>query len=107
MASLASFEGDGTPMRETQRLLLAQLSARVGSVVRGKWRIDALLGMGGMAAVYSATHRNGHRWAIKMLLPSLHERADIVRRFCKEGYVANEVSHPGAVTIVDDDVTED
>jgi serine/threonine-protein kinase len=91
----------------SESLLLAQVRARVGTVLRSKWRLDALLGMGGMAAVYSATHRNGHRWAVKMLLPSLNERADIVRRFCKEGYVANEVNHPGAVTIVDDDVTED
>jgi serine/threonine protein kinase len=107
MASLASFEGDGTPMRETQRLLLAQLSARVGSVVRGKWRIDALLGLGGMAAVYSATHRNGHACAIKMLLPSFSTNPDVIKRFLKEGYVGNEVKHPGVVTVLDDDVTED
>jgi serine/threonine-protein kinase len=108
MASLASLEsGAAASMSEAQRILLGQLRARIGTVVRGKWRIDALLGLGGMAAVYSATHRNGHGCAIKMLLPSFAANPDVIRRFLKEGYVANEVKHPGVVTVLDDDVTED
>jgi serine/threonine protein kinase len=79
----------------------------VGTVFRGKWRIDALLGVGGMAAVYAVTHRNGHRCAIKVLLPRHRTSPEIVRRFLKEGYAANEVGHAGAVTILDDDVTEE
>ena len=43
---------------------------RVGQLVRGRWRLDSLLGVGGMAAVYAATHRNGKRVALKMLHPS-------------------------------------
>ncbi len=35
--------------------------------MRAKWHLDALLGVGGMAAVYAATHRNGKRGAVKML----------------------------------------
>ncbi|MBK7580824.1 MAG: hypothetical protein IPI67_11520 [Myxococcales bacterium] len=34
---------------------------RIGVVLSGKWRVDALLGIGGMAWVYSATHRNQSR----------------------------------------------
>src|SRR4051812_43998480 len=34
---------------------------RVGKVVLGKWHLDAVLGVGGMATVYAATHRNGKR----------------------------------------------
>ena len=34
---------------------------RVGTVLRNKWRLDALLGVGGMATVFAATHRNGSR----------------------------------------------
>ena len=45
--------------------------ARIGRVLCGKWRLDRLLGMGGMAAVYAATHRNGKRVAVKMLHPAL------------------------------------
>jgi hypothetical protein len=38
---------------------------RVGSTLRGKWRLDAMLGVGGVAAVYAATHRNGQRAALR------------------------------------------
>ena len=35
--------------------------------INNKWRIDSLLGIGGMASVYAATHRNGSRAALKIL----------------------------------------
>ena len=40
---------------------------RLGELVLGKWRLDRLLGVGGMACVYAATHRNKKRAAVKML----------------------------------------
>jgi serine/threonine-protein kinase len=60
-----------------------------------------------MATVYAATHRTGSRAAIKMLHASHAWDAEIKRRFLREGYVANTVAHPGAVRVIDDDVTED
>ena len=81
--------------------------ARVGAVLRGKWRLDRLFGVGGMAAVYSATHRTGSRVDIKMLHAVHAWDVEIRRRFLREGYVANTVAHPGAVRILDDDVAED
>ncbi|MBI5533848.1 MAG: protein kinase [Deltaproteobacteria bacterium] len=81
--------------------------ARIGSVLRGKWRLDSLLGLGGMAAVYAATHRNGKRGAVKLLHVELAHNADIRERFLREGYVSNKIEHPGAVSVLDDDVTED
>jgi serine/threonine-protein kinase len=80
---------------------------RVGSVLRQKWHIDQLVGMGGMAAVYAATHRTGSRVAIKILHPTHAWDEDVTRRFLREGYAANTVAHRGAVRILDDDVTED
>ena len=32
--------------------------SRVGTLLKGKWHLDAVLGVGGMATVYAATHRN-------------------------------------------------
>jgi eukaryotic-like serine/threonine-protein kinase len=81
--------------------------ARVGWVLRSKWRLDALLGVGGMAAVYAATHRNGKRGAVKMLHLELSTNEEARRRFLREGYVANAVDHPGAVSVLDDDIAED
>ncbi len=80
---------------------------RVGSVIRGKWRLDSVIGIGGMACVYAATHRNQSRVAIKMLHPEVALDADVTARFLREGYVANAVRHPGTVKVLDDDVTED
>jgi serine/threonine-protein kinase len=75
-------------------------------VLRQKWRLDALLGLGGMAAVYAATHRNGSRGAVKVLHPELAVDRDIRQRFLREGYVANQVDHPGVVRVLDDDEDE-
>lgn len=81
--------------------------ARVGRYIKDKWHIDRLIGVGGMAAVYAATHRNGNRVALKMLHPQLSIDERTRGRFRREGYVANTVHHPGVVRILDDDMTED
>jgi serine/threonine-protein kinase len=80
---------------------------RLGHVLRGKYRLDAVLGVGGMAVVYAATHRNKKRFAIKMLHAELSLNTDVRTRFLREGYVANSVEHPGAVSVLDDDIAED
>ncbi|MDB4997400.1 MAG: serine/threonine protein kinase [Myxococcaceae bacterium] len=80
---------------------------RIGKVLREKWQLDALLGVGGMAAVYSATHRNGNRAAIKLLHAHIRVGSEAMSRFLREGRVANQVQHPGAVAVLDDDVDED
>src|SRR5580698_4303989 len=85
----------------------SRAQGRVGTVLRGKYRIDRVLGVGGMAVVYKATHRNQAEFAVKMLHPELSIRDDIRSRFLREGYAANSVKHPGAVLVVDDDVAED
>ena len=84
-----------------------QTQGRVGTAVNGKWQIDARIGSGGMATVYAATHRNGHRAALKMLHPNLSRDPSTRARFLREGYVANAVGHPGVVAVLDDGVAED
>jgi serine/threonine-protein kinase len=81
--------------------------ARIGSVIKRKWRLDRLLGVGGMASVYAATHRNKKRAAVKMLHHELSSDHAIRERFLREGYLANSVGHRGAVAVDDDDVAED
>ncbi|HEY4156472.1 MAG TPA: protein kinase [Polyangiaceae bacterium] len=82
-------------------------TARIGAVLKGKWRLDAVIGIGGMASVYAATHRNQARVAIKMLHPEVALDKEVTARFLREGYVANAVGHPGTVTVLDDDISED
>jgi serine/threonine protein kinase len=81
-------------------------SRRIGTWVRGKYQLDAVLGEGGMAVVYAATHRNKKRFAVKMLRSDLAS-AEAIRRFLREGYVANSVEHEGAVAVLDDDIADD
>lgn len=87
--------------------LKRQAEERVGTVLGGKWRLDALLGVGGMASVYSATHRNTKRVAVKLLHPHLSFEGSIRERFLREGYAANRVKHPGVVAVHDEDTTQE
>jgi eukaryotic-like serine/threonine-protein kinase len=79
----------------------------VGTLLDGKWHLDAMLGYGGSAAVYAGTHRNGKRGAVKILHPQCAADEQLRLRFLREGYVANKIGHPGSVSIIDDDVAED
>jgi serine/threonine protein kinase len=81
--------------------------ALVGRLLCGKWRIDRLLSSGGTSSVFSASHRNGRRAAIKVLRPELAADLRMKRRFLREGYLANRVGHAGAVSVLDDDTTDD
>jgi serine/threonine-protein kinase len=85
---------------------LARAQQRIGTVLRGEYRLDGVLGVGEMVAVYTATHRNKKRVAVKMLHPELSMCPEIRVRFLREGYAANSVEHPGAVAVLDDDVDE-
>jgi serine/threonine protein kinase len=85
----------------------ARAQARLGMVLQDKWKLDALLGVGGMAAVYAATHRNGKRVAVKVLHGELSHDEEVKRRFLQEGYAANTIQHEGAVSVLDDDVAPD
>jgi serine/threonine-protein kinase len=81
---------------------------RVGSVVCGKYRLERLLGVGSMAAVYAAKHlRNGGRVAIKILHGELSRNHDLCTRFLHEGYLANRIEHPAIVRVLDDGACED
>src|ERR1700690_3124513 len=81
-----------------------QAQERVGTVLNDKWTLERVLGVGGMAAVYAARHRNGARAAVKVLHTDLSRHADVRERFLREGYAANKVEHPGVVKVLDDDV---
>ncbi len=97
-------EGDAASAKTPQ---LVRAESRVGIVLRDKWHLDVLLGFGGMAAVYAATHRNGSRAAVKVLHPEFSADEVLRQRFLWEGYAANSVGHPGVVRVLDDDASED
>ena len=70
-----------------------------GSMV-GPYRIDGMLGRGGMATVYAATHESlGRAAALKLLDPRLATREDFVRRFGREGRMQASLEHPHVVAV--------
>lgn len=65
-----------------------------GSVVRGKYRILAKVGQGGMGAVYKAIHtRFKEVRALKVISPELASDAHFVRRFEQEAIIARKLQH--------------
>ena len=94
-------------MGEIHEEVVQRAEARVGSVLGGKYLLDALLGVGGTAAVYAATRRDGSRVAVKMLHAILSTESDLRQRFLREGYVSNAVNHDGIARVMDSDITED
>src|SRR3954465_2393063 len=85
----------------------AEVEGGVGTVLARKYRIERVLGVGGMGAVYAAAHRNGSRVAVKVLHRAYTTRDDVLKRFLREGSLANRIAHPAVVRIVDDDVADD
>jgi serine/threonine-protein kinase len=87
-------------------ILDAEAKARLGRVLNEKWTLEELMGVGGMAAVYRARHRNDARAAVKILHPALAQHPQVRERFLREGYAANHVQHRGAVQVLDDDIVK-
>src|SRR3979411_1152783 len=77
-------------------------SALIGNVLDGQYQIEAMLGKGGMGAVYRARHiLLGDRVAIKLLPPEMRGNTEWLRRFRREGQAARRFRHPNAVTVYD------
>src|SRR5688500_16756812 len=75
---------------------------RAGDVVAGKYRIEEVIGEGGMGAVYAATHTlTGKRVALKWILPALAADQGAVQRFIREAQAAGRIDHPNIVDIYD------
>ena len=75
---------------------------RGGDVLDGKYRIEALVGEGGMGAVYRATHLHTTRTvAIKIIRPHLSRHEEFIERFRREAEAAGRLRHPNVVDVTD------
>src|SRR5438045_8778717 len=89
-------EGEGAAVATPSQTLAA------GEVVAGKYRIERLLGSGGMAEVYAAINvRTERRVALKWILPALAASSEVLARFRREALAAGRIHHPNVVTILD------
>ena len=74
----------------------------VGTLLGDRYEILALLGEGGMGAVYKAKDREvGHVVALKVIRPELANQQDILQRFKQELILARQITHKNVVRIFD------
>jgi tetratricopeptide (TPR) repeat protein len=82
--------------------LYAQMELAPGTVIAGRFRIEGLIGIGGMGVVYRAVDEAlSIPVAIKLLRPELALRPDSFDRFRQELLLARQVSSPHVVRIHD------
>jgi serine/threonine protein kinase len=80
----------------------AAVDPYIGTLVAGKFRIEKLLGQGGMGKVYLANHQVlEQKVVLKVLLP------DTVKRFQHEGRAASRLRHPNVIQVLDFGAMED
>jgi serine/threonine-protein kinase len=73
-----------------------------GRVIDGKYKVDRLLGRGGMGAVYVGTHMQLERnVAVKILRAELVADSNAAARFAREARAAARIEHPNAVNVYD------
>ncbi|HEX8180730.1 MAG TPA: serine/threonine-protein kinase [Pyrinomonadaceae bacterium] len=78
------------------------LERYVGQVLDEKYRLERLLGQGGMGAVYLATHLGTERFvALKLITPQFMRNAEFVERFKREARAAGRLRHPNVVDVTD------
>jgi serine/threonine-protein kinase len=74
----------------------------IGSTLDGRYRIDALIGSGGMGRIYSGEHTGiGRAVAVKVLHNDLHRNREASQRFQREAIASGRLDHPNIVNIYD------
>ncbi|MBK6849225.1 MAG: serine/threonine protein kinase [Proteobacteria bacterium] len=80
----------------------------VGTILGDRYRIDGLIGEGGMGMVYSATHLGLDKGvAVKVLHELYGNQPDAVWRFRHEARAASRIGHPNIIAIYDSGTTDD
>jgi serine/threonine protein kinase len=80
----------------------------LGRSIDGRYRLDSILGLGGMGTVYRGTRLLiGDEVAIKVLHPDQVTVPQAAERFRREAQAAARLKHPNAVTVYDFGVSQD
>ncbi|MGH9944466.1 MAG: protein kinase domain-containing protein, partial [Pyrinomonadaceae bacterium] len=96
----ACYDSDVEVCAEDGREL--RLTLPVGRLLEGKYRLERLVGRGGMGAVYEATDvRLSRRVAVKIMTGSLFGDQHALSRFRREARTAARLAHPNIISIHD------
>ena len=94
--------GCGVRKAKTQPENALNAILRAGQLVDGRYRVDRLIGEGGMAAVWAGTNeRTGKQVALKVILRSLAKTREAQGLFHSEALAVSRVNHPNVVTVFD------
>lgn len=75
---------------------------RIGTVIADRYRLDTVLGRGGMGVVYQGTHTwTRRKLAVKVLQPQVAQSEQAVKRFFQEARAAAGLRHPNVVDVLD------
>ena len=78
------------------------VAVQPGSILLGKYRVDSVIGVGGMGAVVGARHLQlDERVAIKFLLPEMLQHEEVVQRFLREARAAIKIRSEHCVRVLD------
>lgn len=77
-------------------------SSMIGTVLSGRYRLEAKLGSGGMSTVYLARDETLDRSvAVKVMHREMSEQEDQLKRFRQEARAVAKLSHPNVVSVID------
>src|SRR6266436_4485495 len=88
--------------KKAHSVFMNSLERYVGQTLDDKYRLERLLGQGGMGAVYLATHLGTERYvALKLITPQFMRNEEFVERFKREARAAGRLRHPNVVDVTD------
>jgi eukaryotic-like serine/threonine-protein kinase len=93
---------EGKPIAggEVGAVAKARAAALVGRVIVGRYRVEELLAMGGIASVFRAKKlADGQEMAVKVLHPEAEGLPELIERFEREAIAGKHIFHPNVVTV--------
>ncbi len=80
----------------------------VGRTVVGRFRVERIIGRGGMASVYAAVdERSGQEVALKLLKRELTRDPTVLRRFEREAKAASHLVHPNIIRVFESGIQDE
>jgi serine/threonine protein kinase len=80
----------------------------IGTVLGGSYRLERVIGTGGMGTVYEAVHtRLPRRFAVKLLSADVTDKEDLFERFRREAEIASAAGHENIIEAYDFNTTDE